>query len=312
VYSKVIVDCDAGIDDALAILFALASREVDCKAITTVSGNVDVFQSTENVLKILELTNLNELPPVARGSKYPLSGTVMEARSTHGKDGLGNTFLPPPKIKAASFNAINLIIEILNRENNVILVAIGPLTNIAKVIDMIEHKKEARNSIKEIIIMGGVLNLSGGLRELKEFNISSDIDAASRVFASPIEKRLVSLDITSQVFLEKIHIDHFKKFKSRLAAFIVDILSFAFNYNRIFRKIEGIFIHDAVVLGIAMDNNLGRFKGLNLKVDTEFERGRILEIKGKPNMQVCIGFERKKFLELFIDRLDFIIDKGRN
>lgn len=299
---KVIIDCDPGIDDTLAILFSLASRDINCKAITTVSGNVDVSQATENVLKILELLRLDEPPAVGRGSNYPLRRKSLEPRDSHGRDGLGNTFLPPPKTKAKSLDALNLIVELFRQKDSLSLIATGPLTNIAR---LTRYFRGLQTSSSEFVISGGVMGISGYTNRIKDFNISLDPEAAGEVFNAPIKKKLISLDITSQILLGKEHIAHFKKFRSRLASFIVDILSYSFNYNCLIRKIDGIFVHDAVVASVALYNELGRFEDLALGVN--LSSGKIGRIKGKPNMQLCTWIDKEKFIDMFIEKLDSLI-----
>ncbi len=299
--TKVIIDCDPGIDDTLAILFTLASRDINLSAITTVSGNVDISQATENVLKILELLRLDEPPAVGRGSNHPLRRKSLKPRASHGKDGLGNTFLPP-RTKAKTLNAINLIVELFKQKGKFNLITTGPLTNIAR---LTRHFRGLETRVRELVISGGVGGISGYTNRLEDFNISFDPEAAREVFNAPIKKKLISLDVTSQILLGRAHIAHFKKFRSRVASFIVDILNYSFNYNRLIRKINGIFVHDAVVTAIALYGNLGRFENLALSVNES--SGKITRIKGRPNMQLCTWVDKEKFIDMFIERLDLLV-----
>ncbi len=235
-----------------------------------------------------------------------LSGKVQEARDVHGKDGLGNTFLPPSKTKIKNLNASALIFDLLTKEKNIDLVAIGPLTNIAKVIELNGDNIVA---IEEIIVMGGFQPSSKDTDRTFEFNISCDPQAAKQVIMSPFNKLLVDLSITSEVILKKKHIEYFKKYESRFARFIVEILNHSLNHNRAFRKLDGVFIHDVVACAIAEDRSLAKFEEVCIDVDIFVNKGRINKVKGRSNIKLCTWFDSGKFVDLFIEKIDSLINR---
>ncbi|HET7638948.1 MAG TPA: nucleoside hydrolase, partial [Ktedonobacteraceae bacterium] len=165
---RIILDTDPGIDDALALMLALASPEVRIEAVTTVSGNVHVDFTTRNALALLELLGRGDIP-VARGSAWPLLRKPVDAAFVHGDNGLGQVELPEPHIKTVGKHAIDVIIEtILSAPGEISLVAIGPLTNIALAA---RREPAIIQQVREVVIMGGALLVPGNDTPAAEFNI---------------------------------------------------------------------------------------------------------------------------------------------
>jgi purine nucleosidase len=192
---KVIIDTDTATDDAIAIIMALKYNDFDVKAITTVAGNVDLYQATQNALYTVELCNKNI--PVYKGSSGPLKRKLETSKFFHGKDGLGDTGPYIPKLKAQKENAINKIISVINSNPNEIeIIAIGPLTNIAKVF---KEDPSTINKLKSLYIMGGIGEGKGNITHHAEFNFWVDPDAADVVLNSNIKVHLITWD-TTQIY----------------------------------------------------------------------------------------------------------------
>lgn len=297
---SILIDCDPGIDDALALLFAFASPEIRIDAITTVYGNVALSKTFENLLKILKIAGVDSLPDIGKGAHSPLNGKRPKDRGVYGNDGLADADLEASNVNIEIKDGISLIIEkVLNGSIDSVL-ALGPLTNIATAIS---REPKVEKQIKELIVMGGVLcPLSPFIPEV-EFNISCDPDAAKKVFHSEIPVKLVSLDVTRKVVLEEKHLRPLGEIKNALAEFVVKILKFSIAFNKTVRKREGMFLNDPLVVGIALNNALGSFKDLCIDVKLDKKRGQIFECEDAPNISFCNDVKANEFISLFMNRL---------
>jgi purine nucleosidase len=192
--ARVILDCDPGIDDALAIAFACGHPGLDLTGLTTVSGNVDLAKVTRNALSVLELAGRPDVPVVA-GSGQPLLRPPLEFRSVHGESGLGAAELPPARARAASGHAVDFLIDRMGTaQGEITLVATGPLTNIALAL-----RREPRLAgwVRDFVIMGGSAG-RGNVTPAAEFNIAIDPEAAAIVFGAGWRVTMVGLDVTLQ------------------------------------------------------------------------------------------------------------------
>src|SRR5512146_1307576 len=195
---RILFDTDPGIDDACALLLALASPELSVEGIGVVHGNCSVEQATKNALSVLELASASHIP-VAKGCALPLVQPSLLAPETHGDTGLGYAQLPEPRTQPIARHAIDFLIEtILASPGEITLVAIGPLTNVALAI-----RQEPRlvNALRELIIMGGAIRSEGNTTALAEFNTYVDPHAAHIVYHAGIPTTLVPLDVTYQCIL---------------------------------------------------------------------------------------------------------------
>lgn len=323
--NKVILDVDTGVDDALAILLALNSPELDVVGITTIFGNVEVEQVTKNTLKVLEIADSEDIP-VAEGLDEPMSpiedetvivdGEEMEGgKYVHGKDGLANTNLPSPDTRPIREGAVDFLIEkIESNPKEITLITTAPLTNVATAVQ--KHPKIA-NLVKEHIMMGGAFGISpygyGNVTPVSEFNIWADPVAADKVFCSDLPTLAVGLDVTQvpSVALKKEHLDYFSQ-ENEIQNFIRSLISF---YRE--RGKEATYPHDPIAVGAAIDRGIFETSDFYVRVETEgtialgqtvVERRpeHFLEIrceKGVPNASVCHKIDGEKFMELFLDRL---------
>ncbi len=191
---KIILDCDPGIDDALAIAFAVGSPDIDLRGITTVAGNVGLDLTTSNAQRVSEFAGALGVP-VTPGSPAPLLRPPMDARHVHGDTGLGGALLPPPQSRPAGGHAIDYIIETIGADpGQITLVATGPLTNIALAV---HRQPQLVSQVKDFVIMGGSSG-RGNVTPAAEFNIAADPEAAAIVFRAGWTVTMVGLDVTLQ------------------------------------------------------------------------------------------------------------------
>ena len=231
---KIIIDCDPGIDDALALMLALSSPELDVLGITTVSGNVPAPMGADNALKVLRQMNRLDIP-VYCGAEIPLKKDYVDARDTHGEDGLGETNYP--KVDGVSWKdgAVDFIIETLQKETEVSIIAIGPMTNIALAL---QKAPEAFQNLDEFVSMGGNFRSYGNCSPVAEYNYWCDPDAANYVYQNlGTMIHMVGLDVTRKIvftptiaeFCQRIHPSN-GTFAKQITHFYNE---FHWNYERI-------------------------------------------------------------------------------
>lgn len=309
--SRVIIDTDGGIDDALAIILALRSPEVEVAGITTVSGNVSVEQATTNSLRVVELLEKRNVW-VARGSGNPLLRKPIRATDFHGKDGLGDSNLPQPRLRARPESALELLSTELHSEKRggVTICCIGPLTNLAVLLT--EHPDVARG-IGEVMMMGGAFGITpygyGNVTPVAEFNVCSDPEAAKIVFESGVRLRAVGLDITQmpESWLTPGDYSRLKMSKSMVSDFASRILAATMQKRRLFE------LHDPIAVGATIQPSLYEFKDYAVRVETKGEQTTGMTVterreKGeKPwtetNVAICSNLKVQRFKRLFMGHL---------
>ncbi len=304
---KVIIDCDVGVDDALALILAFHSPELDVKAVTGVNGNVSLNQVFENIQKVLFLIKPQNRPIIARGADRPLKGKSIYAHSVHGKDGLGGAKIDIKEGEEwwqfSSDPACKLIPKMAYQyPHQLTLIATGPLTNLALAL---QNDLEGMKKLKDVVIMGGAIRTVGNITPHAEFNIYSDPLAAKILLKSGLPITLVPLDVTHQVNLtpqwmeEKvIPIDN------PFSRFVVD----ATGYNpptHQFRNRDLIHLHDPLAVGVVIDHSLVKKERLSIDVETEEGEffGKTVEVLGDSNIDVGLAVNALRFLELFTSRL---------
>ncbi len=310
--TRVIIDQDGGIDDALALILALRSPELEVIAITAVSGNVTAEQATLNGLRVVDLLNRGDVP-VARGLANPLVRDPVRATSFHGKDGLGDSNLPVSKIRPAEKNALDTISDELaiSKHRDLTIICTGPLTNIAALLTSFP---DASKMIKELVIMGGAYGVTeygvGNVTPVAEFNIYADPEAAKIVFESGVPLEAIGLDVT-MIPKNQLTVKEYagiRKSKGRVAAFAAKIL------NKNIHK-HGIFaLHDPMTVATKIKPSLFEFASYKVQVETKGEttsgmtvadRRRWLpknEVQGEKVM-ICKNVDSRGFKQLFLDRL---------
>jgi inosine-uridine nucleoside N-ribohydrolase len=304
---KVMVDCDVGVDDALALILAFHSPELDVKAVTGVNGNVPLEQVFENIQKVLCLIQPKNKPLIARGADRPLKGKTIYAHSVHGKDGLGGAKIDCEAGKEAwqlfPGRAEDLITKMACQyPDEMTLIAIGPLTNLALAI---QKDPEGMRKLKEIVIMGGAVRTGGNITPHAEFNIFSDPLAAKMIFESGLPITLVPLDVTHQVSIVPQWMEEkLKPIDNIFSKFVIEATGYDFATHQ-FRNKELVYLHDPLAVGVVIDPTLVRKKKFSIYVETQEgeQYGKTSETEQGPKIEVCLGVNAKEFLELFLSRL---------
>jgi purine nucleosidase len=305
---RILIDTDPGIDDACAILLALASPELSLEGLSVVHGNCFLEQATVNALSVMELANASHVP-VARGCELPLVQPSLLAPETHGDTGLGYAKLPAPRARPLIQHGSDFLIErIMSSPGEITLVAIGPLTNVALAI-----RQEPRlvNAVRELIIMGGAIRHEGNTTALAEFNTFVDPHAAHIVYHAGIPTTLVPLDVTYQCILTPDDVERLRRIDSPITKFIVDATRFYMEFHDEFQGIEGCVINDPLALALTFAPELCTYQEMPVDVDISggISMGKTIgdfyNYSKKPaNMKVALGVKARDFMELFLERME--------
>ena len=296
---KVLLDCDPGHDDAIALLLALASPEVELLGVTTVAGNQTLDKTTANAIRVLELAGRAEVP-VAAGAERPLVRERSVAANVHGETGLDGPDLPPPQGAPVEAHAVDFLAE---RLAGATLVATGPLTNVALLLARHPDEKPER-----LVLMGGSI-AEGNVTPAAEFNIWADPEAATRVFASSLDVTMVGLDVTHRALVTTAHKEQLRA-AGRVGRFVAELLDFYGVFHRKVYGFDGSPVHDAVAVAQVIRPDLLELERLNVRVDCESElcRGRtVVDVWRRtglePNANVAVGIDSQAFLDLLLERL---------
>lgn len=292
--TPIVIDCDPGHDDAIAILLALASPEVELRGIVTVAGNQTVDKTTRNALKVLELTGRTDIP-VARGADAPLRRPLRTAAHVHGESGLDGPDLPKPSTAAYDGDAAEWL------EPGVVLVATGPLTNVARLV-------ERGVPIERCVWMGGAI-AEGNVTPAAEFNAFVDPEAAAAVFGSRIDLTMVGLDVTHKALFTRAHADRLRD-TGRAGRVVAELSDFFQVFHEQRYGFDGSPIHDAMAVAHVIDPSLLETVHCNVEIETSsrFCDGRTvvdrwLVTSGRRNAHVGVDVDAPRFLELLIERI---------
>jgi inosine-uridine nucleoside N-ribohydrolase len=296
---RILIDCDPGHDDAIAILLALASPEVELVGITTVAGNQTLEKTTANAIRVLEFVGRDDVP-VAAGANRPLLREPFVAKHVHGETGLDGPDLPPPQKAPEDEHAVDFLGR---RADGVTLVPIGPLTNVAL---MLARYPEVRP--KRIVLMGGAIGL-GNITPAAEFNIWADPEAAARVFESGIEVTMIGLDVTHEALLMEEDAERLRA-SGRTGRMVAELYDFFHQYHVRTYGFRGSPIHDAVALAHTFRPELVKTEHRHVAVDCDSElcRGRTVvdlwhRTENEPNAYVGIEIDGRAFIEFLLERL---------
>ena len=311
---KIILDCDPGHDDAIAIMLACASSELEVLGITTVAGNQTGEKTFINALKILTLIGKNL--PVARGFDKPLFQELVTAPEIHGETGLDGADLPAPSIKACDVHAVNFIIEtLLSADEPVYLIPTGPLTNIAGALLLSPGIKE---KIKKIVLMGGGA-LESNITPAAEFNIYVDPEAAKIVFESGVPITMVGLDATNKALFSLEDIEALSRMGGKVSTIAARLLTFYARQLEKFSGVRGAHLHDPLAVAAVIGPAVVDTKFLHVDIETrgEFTRGAtVVDLYGvtgkKPNAEVALGLDLPKFKKLVFDAIKRLDESGYN
>jgi purine nucleosidase len=318
---KIIFDTDPGTDDALALMLALNSPELDVRAITVVPGNVTASQGLENALRMVSLANRCDIP-IAAGAQHPLFQKLVTAEFWHGKNGLANVELPPSKCKVDSHFGPDLIIQMVRASpHEITLVPVGPLTNIA-----LAALKDPSivPLVKEVIIMGGSIS-GGNVNASAEANIYNDPEAAQIVFQSGWPLTMVGLDVGDKTLFSKKYLDQLSQTHGPINDFIYAVGKYLIDLSAQFGS-PGTPMYDPLAVGVAIDATLVKSPEMHVDVETrgDFTRGEtvanrrgavernvlhgdhyVIEAVDKiaPNAKVCVDVDANRFLQLLVSRI---------
>lgn len=288
---RVIIDTDPGLDDAIAILFALGSGHFDVLGLTTIAGNIGLDRTTDNAGGLLAVMGRGDIP-VVRGTDIPLTRELQDLVAiVHGADGLKGVTLPAPLAPALD-DAPGWIARVLaeSEPGSVDILALGPLTNVAHVLT--EHP-DVVDRIGEIIVMGGTINEPGNSGPNSEFNFASDPEAASVVIGSSAKVTIIPLDVTRKVRAQTDYVEalpdtpHGRLARELLTAYLQD--------GRLSRP-----LHDPCVMLVALDPSIFKIENMKLDIDLgdDPDAGRLLvDRRGKP-VDVALGVDTERALAL--------------
>jgi pyrimidine-specific ribonucleoside hydrolase len=302
----IVLDCDPGHDDALAITLALARSELDVLGITTVGGNSPLANTTRNALRILALLGRSDVP-VAAGAECALLRESWTPLEFHGASGLDGADLPEPEATPRPEGALALTESLVaGAARPVTLVATGPLTNVAL---LLRARPRVREGIDRICLMGGSLG-EGNTTAAAEFNIWQDPEAAAIVFGSGIPITMLGLDVTHRALFLEPDVARLEALGTRVARIWVDLLRFFAVYHRQRYGWDGSPIHDAVAVAHLAVPGLVTTRLLRVDVETQGEvtRGRTVAdpegLRGlPPNVEAGVDIDRARFVDLLVEAI---------
>ena len=265
----IVLDCDPGHDDAIALLLALGSPELEVLGVTTTYGNQTLEKTTANALRVLELAGRTDVP-VAAGAAEPLERELVVAAHVHGESGLDGPTLPAPSVEPVSTDAVAWIASTVERAGRpVALVPTGPLTNVARYLE-----RHGTDGIAEIVVMGGAI-AEGNMTPAAEFNVWADPEAAAVVFAADVDVTMIGLDVTHQAVTGP-EVQRRLAATGRIGTFVADLVEFFTVYHRETYGWDGAPIHDAVAVAhlIRPDLVTTRLRNVEVELESELCRGR--------------------------------------
>ena len=318
---KIILDTDPGTDDALALMLALNSPELDVRAITVVPGNVTAEMGLENALRMVSLAKRCDIP-IAAGAQHPLFQKLITAEFWHGKNGLANIELPPSQCKVDARYGPDLIIQLIHASpHEITLVPVGPLTNIALAV---EKDPSIVPLVKEVILMGGSIT-GGNVNAAAEANIYNDPEAAQIVFQAGWPLTMVGLEVGDKALFTRKYLDELGQTHGPVNDFIYAVNKFLLGLSEQFGA-AGSPMYDPSAVAVAVDATLVKVQEMHVDVETkgEFTRGEtvgnrhgdvernvlhgdryIIEGVDKvvPNAKVCVDVDADRLLQMFVSRI---------
>lgn len=302
---KVIIDCDPGIDDSLAILLALNSPELEVLGLTICSGNVPATLGAKNALKALQMCQRLDIP-VYVGEEVPLERELVTAQDTHGEDGVGENFYEDVDAKIL-YGGVDFIIDTLKNNKDVSIIALGPLTNIAKAL---MKDKKAFDNLDEFISMGGAFRIHGNCSPVAEFNYWVDPHGADYVYKNlPKKIHMVGLDVTRKIVLTPNIIEFINRLDKDMAKYITEITRFYIDFHWEQEGIIGCVINDPLAVAYFIDRSL--LKGFDSYVEVVHDGVAVGQsivdsfnfYKNEPNAHVLTEVDEKAFMKMFLKRI---------
>ena len=301
----ILIDCDPGHDDAIALLLALASPEVELLGVTTVSGNQTLDKTTANAIRVLEFVGHGDVP-VAAGADRPLVRERSVAAHVHGESGLDGPALPPPGKAPEAEHAVDFLAgRILGASEPVTLVPVGPLTNVGL---LLARYPEVAQNLREVVVMGGAI-AEGNVTPAAEFNIWADPEAAQRVFSSGLDVTMIGLDVTHKALLMPERVEELRS-AGRVGSVAAELFDFYHRFHAQIYGLEGSPIHDALAVAQVLRPELVETLERNVEIDCDSElcRGRTVvdlwrRTGREPNAHVGVGVDADGFIDLLVERI---------
>jgi inosine-uridine nucleoside N-ribohydrolase len=303
--TSIILDCDPGHDDAIALLLALASPELEVVGVTTVSGNQTVDKTTANALRILELAGRADIP-VHVGADRPFVRERDVAAHVHGESGLDGPDLPPPTTAAREQHAVAFLAEqIAARAGQITLVATGPLTNVGLLFALHPEVRPER-----IVLMGGSVG-EGNRTPAAAFNIWADPEAAERVFVEGLDTTMVGLDVTHRALITDAHTEELRG-AGKVGTVVAELMDFYARFHKArYPELDGSPMHDPVCIAHLVDPGLVDVRDALIEVDCGDgpSRGRTnvdwrdREHFGAPNGKVGLDLDGDAFARMVVERI---------
>lgn len=305
---RAILDCDPGIDDALAILLGLRNDKLNLEMISTVAGNAPVEITFRNARKIVEMASSNPVP-VYRGQERPIVRKLLEEGKIDRLESLSSSVQNGDVSEKNAKNAVEAIVsKIKSNPREITLIATAPLTNVAEAI---KREPDLPNLIKEAVIMGGAIQCSGNITPAAEFNMYVDPEAAKLVLNSDMPITLVPLDVTRKALLTPNHLRRIKKTNTLIGDYTEKVVkpfltSFIDSTN-----FDGWPMHDPLAVSIAMQRNIAQTESVTVDVETKEEltrgetvadlRPKIEERENVSKVDVCLNVNVDRFFKIFLD-----------
>lgn len=310
---KILIDTDPGIDDAMAIFYALESPEFEVVGLTTIFGNAHTTTCTTNALTLLEIAGRTDIP-VAHGAERPLAMPYRgPAGFVHGEDGQGNVNLPAPTTRALDMDAAHFLIEtVMASPGEITLVPLGPLTNIALAM-LIEPR--LTDNVAEIVLMGGNAFCGGNASPAAEANILNDPEAADLVFGASCQVVMAGLDVTEQTVMTTADLAELATIDSDRARYLASIVPFYAAFYRDRAGLDGIYVHDSTTISYMLAPQLFTWAEYPVRVDCAHGvcRGKTLSAQriadsesawhGRRNVRILTGVDGPAAVKLELDRM---------
>lgn len=303
--TDIVLDCDPGHDDAIAMLLAGAAPELELAAVTTVAGNQTLEKTTANARRMLTVMDRPDIP-VAAGMGEPLARELTTAAHVHGESGLDGPDLPPPGVDLEDRHGVDLIIDTVRERSGVTLVPVGPLTNVALAL---KQAPDIREGIDEIVLMGGAIR-KANITPAAEFNIFVDPEAARYVFESDIDVTMVGLDVTFESRVRPAEVETIRGLGD-VGSIVAEFLDFAAQYYQETHGLDGYPVHDAVAVAHVVDDVVATERmRVDVETSSEFCDGRtVCDVDDRtdrpPNAAVGVDLDRDRFIDRLIDSLEF-------
>lgn len=305
---KVIIDCDPGIDDSLAIMLALKSPEIEVIGITIVCGNSPIEMGFGNAKKVLKQLGRLDIP-VFIGESKPVKRDYINALDTHGEDGLGESFLPEVDGYNQNMGAVEFLVSALKKEK-ISVIALGPMTNLAR---LIEADRETFLNIEELVSMGGSFKSHGNCSPVAEYNYWCDPDAAALVYETMYKAgkviHMIGLDVTRKIVLTPTILEYICRLNAEVGDFVKKITKFYFDFHWQWEHIIGCVINDPLAVAYFLDRDICQGFDSYVQVETQgVSMGQTVVdamnfYKKDANATVLTEVDTYKFFQLFLSRI---------